>query len=275
MRLHRRNYSAFTLIELLVVIAIIAILAAILFPVFAKARAQARKASCISNMKQLATAQLMYVQDFDEKYSHWQDNNMWGSTLQPLTPGGQHYDAMWMAQTLPYIKNTGVFGCPNDARDTDPVNGGNAAGWNYAFANGKYFLCSYGISEYLVGQGGKYSKIASITYPANTVLYTSAGGPLINDWGYCDASHLVAQGVSRTWYANYSDWPPDDTTQAGYDKYNKYAQHEPGSVIAYTDGHAAYLPNLAFKTGANGDACGGDNVPHQEKPMYNPDNLPF
>src|ERR1051325_7448943 len=62
----RRTQSAFTLIELLVVIAIIAILSAILFPVFAQAREQARKTSCLSNEKQLGTAQMMYVQDYDE-----------------------------------------------------------------------------------------------------------------------------------------------------------------------------------------------------------------
>ncbi len=60
--------NGFTLIELLVVIAIIAILAAILFPVFARAREQARKASCESNLKQISTAILMYSEDFDENY---------------------------------------------------------------------------------------------------------------------------------------------------------------------------------------------------------------
>jgi prepilin-type N-terminal cleavage/methylation domain-containing protein len=63
-----RRRSAFTLIELLVVIAIIAILAAILFPVFAQAREKARQATCVSNLKQLGTACLMYAQDFDETY---------------------------------------------------------------------------------------------------------------------------------------------------------------------------------------------------------------
>ena len=60
--------SAFTLIELLVVIAIIAILAAILFPVFAQAREKARMTTCVSNMRQMGTGLMMYVQDYDESY---------------------------------------------------------------------------------------------------------------------------------------------------------------------------------------------------------------
>src|SRR2546421_763538 len=66
----RKTWRGFTLIELLVVIAIIAILAAILFPVFAQARERARQASCLSNIKQLGTALLMYVQDYDETLPH-------------------------------------------------------------------------------------------------------------------------------------------------------------------------------------------------------------
>ncbi|NLC58402.1 MAG: prepilin-type N-terminal cleavage/methylation domain-containing protein [Armatimonadetes bacterium] len=64
----RRKQNGFTLIELLVVIAIIAILAAILFPVFARARENARKANCQSNLKQIATAAMMYRQDYDERW---------------------------------------------------------------------------------------------------------------------------------------------------------------------------------------------------------------
>ena len=66
-----RSRNAFTLIELLVVIAVIAILAAILFPVFAQARAAARQASCLSNVKQVALASMMYAQDYDETLHVW------------------------------------------------------------------------------------------------------------------------------------------------------------------------------------------------------------
>src|SRR2546421_9538539 len=69
-----RTKAGFTLIELLVVIAIIAILAAILFPVFAKAREAARKTSCTSNLKQISTAFLMYSQDYDETMPPWTAN---------------------------------------------------------------------------------------------------------------------------------------------------------------------------------------------------------
>ena len=65
---NRKQHKGFTLIELLVVIAIIAILAAILFPVFAQARAKARQASCLSNEKQIDLAIMMYLQDYDERY---------------------------------------------------------------------------------------------------------------------------------------------------------------------------------------------------------------
>ncbi|HPT99040.1 MAG TPA: prepilin-type N-terminal cleavage/methylation domain-containing protein, partial [Armatimonadota bacterium] len=75
----------FTLIELLVVIAIIAILAAILFPVFARARENARKASCQSNLKQIATAASMYIQDWDERTL---ERTLWvaNATTHPWAP---------------------------------------------------------------------------------------------------------------------------------------------------------------------------------------------
>jgi prepilin-type N-terminal cleavage/methylation domain-containing protein/prepilin-type processing-associated H-X9-DG protein len=105
-----RAKRGFTLIELLVVIAIIAILAAILFPVFAQAREAARKAHCISNMRQLATAWIMYAQDYDEKsplagYWWWEGWNTYGKTPQFL----------WKDAILPYIKNKQIYICPSNA----------------------------------------------------------------------------------------------------------------------------------------------------------------
>jgi prepilin-type N-terminal cleavage/methylation domain-containing protein/prepilin-type processing-associated H-X9-DG protein len=89
-----RPYRGFTLIELLVVIAIIAILAAILFPVFAQARATARKAACVSNLKQIGLAFTMYAQDYDELLvPHWIDKTGipdWKTLLDPYIKRGEN-----------------------------------------------------------------------------------------------------------------------------------------------------------------------------------------
>src|SRR3712207_5626414 len=89
----------FTLIELLVVIAIIAILAAILFPVFAKARENARRASCQSNLKQIGLGFAQYVQDYDGVY--------------PKDEGGNNANFAWAAVLQPYLKSTQIYNCPS------------------------------------------------------------------------------------------------------------------------------------------------------------------
>ncbi len=125
--LSRRHQNAFTLIELLVVIAIIAILAAILFPVFARARENARRSSCQSNLKQIGLGVLQYTQDYDE-------------TLPPgalaYGPGGI---TLWNGMIQPYVKSTQLFSCPSsDVKphfnfgDT-PASDGNAYGLPYYF----------------------------------------------------------------------------------------------------------------------------------------------
>jgi len=100
--------TGFTLIELLVVIAIIAILAAILFPVFARAREKARTASCQSNLKQLGLANLMYAQDYDEKLPSFNQVAISGYNDGVSANGISAY-----SKILPYTKNVQIFACPS------------------------------------------------------------------------------------------------------------------------------------------------------------------
>jgi prepilin-type N-terminal cleavage/methylation domain-containing protein/prepilin-type processing-associated H-X9-DG protein len=97
-----RKASAFTLIELLVVIAIISILAAILFPVFARARENARRASCQSNLKQVGLAIFQYTQDYDEKM--------------PLGWKSGSAPTLWNERIDPYLKSTQIMVCPSDSK---------------------------------------------------------------------------------------------------------------------------------------------------------------
>src|SRR5262249_27320458 len=104
--------SGFTLIELLVVIAIIAILAAILFPVFAKAREKARHSSCLSNMKQCALSILMYVQDYDETFPRVP--NVADPYLNPNATVEKQGWLYWAQMIRPYVKNEQILACPSD-----------------------------------------------------------------------------------------------------------------------------------------------------------------
>jgi len=132
----KQKWWGFTLIELLVVIAIIAILAAILFPVFAQAREAARKASCLSNEKQIGNAFTMYCQDYDERANI----NTWNSnTFGDSPPGGAGFGLLqiFVQRLQPYTKNYGVFICPSDgspwqSTDTQDIPNHNLKG-SYAF----------------------------------------------------------------------------------------------------------------------------------------------
>jgi prepilin-type N-terminal cleavage/methylation domain-containing protein len=107
--------KGFTLIKLLIVTAIIVILVAILFPVFARARENARRASCLSNMKQLGLGVMQYAQDYDEKYlmGRW---SSWANS--------------WAVTTQPYVKSYEVFRCPNDS-NLKPLAGWEWTGQSY------------------------------------------------------------------------------------------------------------------------------------------------
>jgi prepilin-type N-terminal cleavage/methylation domain-containing protein/prepilin-type processing-associated H-X9-DG protein len=122
---------AFTLIELLVVIAIIAILAAILFPVFAQARAKARQTSCLSNMKQIGLGLMMYTQDYDEVLAgnhvgapHSNAGDAGYTTVTTIGFMDTNESLVrrnWCRDVQPYIKNRGIYVCPNaTARSSGP-----------------------------------------------------------------------------------------------------------------------------------------------------------
>jgi prepilin-type N-terminal cleavage/methylation domain-containing protein/prepilin-type processing-associated H-X9-DG protein len=167
----RRSFSrAFTLIELLVVIAIIAILAAILFPVFAQAREAARKSSCQSNFKQLATGFAMYSTDFDgnmvpaatlvgTNYTFPNGCVIGSAGCGGYASGSQMCCSLWGHSLYPYIKNTGVFTCPSNTYKYP----GNYHPYGGVSANPLAIACATPMNE------------AIFEKPADTILLVDSG----------------------------------------------------------------------------------------------------
>lgn len=129
---NERRIGAFTLIELLVVIAIIAILAAILFPVFAKAREKARQSSCLSNLNQIGRAVQMYTQDWDDTYPlvHL---GMPGEPSAEEAEGHGEEVGSWFDEVMPYLKSRDVFKCPSDPVRDEVLSSYSINGW-FAYA---------------------------------------------------------------------------------------------------------------------------------------------
>jgi prepilin-type N-terminal cleavage/methylation domain-containing protein/prepilin-type processing-associated H-X9-DG protein len=157
----------FTLIELLVVIAIIAILAAILFPVFGRARENARRTNCTSNMKQMGLGVMMYAQDSDGRY--------------PMASNTDGSGRRWPDYILPYIKSGQLFVCPSIGGN-DVENRGLA--WSASSGQtGKFF--GYGYNYQYMGNSRVVndrpyfpytSSDSVITAPAQTIAITDSSG---------------------------------------------------------------------------------------------------
>jgi prepilin-type N-terminal cleavage/methylation domain-containing protein/prepilin-type processing-associated H-X9-DG protein len=147
--------AGFTLIELLVVIAIIAILAAILFPVFARARAKAHQTQCLSNVKQLALGALMYIQDSDMQMP---DGYLYG--------GQNGGPAIWDVAVFPYVNNYDIFLCPSDPKDAGSASYNTCCSQlNFGHAV-SYLWNAYGTWN---GQGINWS-IDKFTYPTQRLM---------------------------------------------------------------------------------------------------------
>jgi prepilin-type N-terminal cleavage/methylation domain-containing protein/prepilin-type processing-associated H-X9-DG protein len=233
-----RTRFGFTLIELLVVIAIIAILAAILFPVFARARAKANQASCLDNCKQICLAVSMYLTDYDNtwvSYAWLQTANFAGVGQPPHLPGnGSGFPFL----LLPYTKNWQIFQCPSNKINsqtniTQPGNGGYGSTGDY-------------VASDIVGTNGQ-EIMDQIPYPAECLVFFD--------------------GRTDTTGQGWADYTCAFYNRSGYNNRGpcSYAQdpHTNNVNIGYLDGHAAVmtldaaqaLATLPGGTPCNPSAC--------------------
>jgi prepilin-type N-terminal cleavage/methylation domain-containing protein/prepilin-type processing-associated H-X9-DG protein len=248
-----RGRRAFTLIELLVVIAIIAILAAILFPVFAQAREKARTSACLSNMRQIGTATMMYAQDHDEFLPYGY----------AYTWPGQKELYWWQDLDRPYVKNEAVYTCPS-AKPHVLWTDRRPPGLPRPLV--KDYVCN--------AQGGAYSTSGHPEWVNNT------NGPFINNWNNPsrslaaieDTAGTIAICDARTDVSAFEIWrleQVDAWYNAGFgpafvsnspDKNHPEQghigkRHNGGFNAVFCDGHAKFIKNstLGMWTSRAGD----------------------
>ncbi len=204
-----KHRTGFTLIELLVVIAIIAILAAILFPVFAKAREKARQTACLSNEKQIGLGLLQYSQDNNEfMISAWSGLGGYG----PSDKSPTSYKYKWMDSIYPYVKSTAVFSCPDFHDDfgvkttgkyipiaQDPTSPDDKNFGSYAM-NSAYW--SSGAMGDDCTSPGKSRDIGTsplievqLEHPSTTAWVADGEGAYQFDWPTDNPPYQVTQGV--------------------------------------------------------------------------------
>lgn len=236
----------FTLIELLVVIAIIALLAAILFPVFGRARENARRSTCQSNLKQLALAVKSYVQDYDEKFPpQATDSGPPGGSA--IAGNSNSTDIGWSEIIQPYVKSTQVLQCPSEKTPqvvipTNDMQGScGTAGCSFTdyYANSNIFLQPGGVgNEYTPSSLSE----AKMPYIAATVLMGD---------GYGTGGSTYGDGEP-----NYNDaFERLDNVRT-----NGTPRHFDGNNYAFADGHVKWLRYGVVLTGSSG-CNGGVNAP--------------
>ncbi len=205
-----RNRRGFTLIELLVVIAIIAILAAILFPVFARARAKAQQNNCLSNLKQITLGAIMYASDYDDKWMpaavYMANGGICPDGSSAIPAGGYFW---WMFQLHPYVKNFQLFNCPTNVQATQYT--------------GQYLSTSgYSMSNFIQVQ-----PLSAFTKPAETFAY-----------GESADDHYVG---GNAYYM--MDW---DTRGTGDNAAPPAIWHNEGANMTFVDGHAKWYKAAAI-----------------------------
>lgn len=226
----------FTLIELLVVIAIIAILAAMLLPALSKAREKARGIACTSNAKQIAMANIMYVDDYDSVLSHGQYSAYTGVT--PNVPAvkawrnGAEVTLMWFDNLEDYTGDYKVFNCPSKT-NLDVLSGRPGYGWPRNGMPYRPYSHNAGVL------------VSSYNYPSEVMVFTCHCNTV--DIGYF-ASNYYSTTYSMYVYnpvsylANYPDlW---DLANGLYGHVGDL--HNGGSNIGHLDGHVSWLKRTSF-----------------------------
>jgi prepilin-type N-terminal cleavage/methylation domain-containing protein/prepilin-type processing-associated H-X9-DG protein len=249
--------KGFTLIELLVVIAIIAILAAILFPVFAKAREKARQITCASNEKQLGLGFLQYSQDYDEKWPQMGGN-----------PNGNTLGQGWGGQIYSYVKATGVYHCPDDP--TTVPSGTTAYPISYAANLSLLRTDSGGTSDPHPGSSLAVDNSPSMTVLVSEVSGITANVSATNEMPDVSQNSSVANGSASVYpfaSAMGTEFGSEATGILGgvasTGNYTNTARHGTGSNFLMCDGHVKWANGSSVSPGSVAVApdCNQNNTP--------------